>query len=223
MFRMKDAKLVSKSLVFLDTKFMGLLPSQVSGQLNSSPFYGINKVILEKTLRDMDIDLQEEESSHSDNDFGNRHSFCNDTYTFIHDYLPPKFNIIHKTNYNDNSNINKIAKELLSYIDIKKIGVMGINFEFRIPITDFNYKTEIVNKRFSRELEGLNIKLSYPNSNKLVDFCLNITISKESDNPECLKILSNFHCVDIPNKPIESILDHNWLEIIHEKLTSFDT
>ena len=88
---------------------------------------------------------------------------------------------------------------------------------------DFDYKTEIVTNRFREGLEGLNIKLSYPSSNNLVTYCLNITINKESNDSENLKVLSNFHCVDIPNRSIESILDNDWLKIILNKLVSFDT
>jgi hypothetical protein len=216
------AKTVSQSVVFVDAKYKGLIPTgsqQLQINTSDNPFRNLANIIVLGNIMGNESGF---EVPRADQNPLTPQSFTFGDIIFTYEIFPPKFII--KQNFDakntevSDKKIKDISKKASTIGKINQsLSAIGFNYEMIIDNKDdeIKLKEKVCNPRITNDFKDVNIKLTYVEE----EMTLNLSIADATYNGQkSIFIGANFHN-DISSKNrFDNIIEKDFKRIIDRKL-----
>lgn len=210
---MSKAKIVSKSIVFVDNELKGVVPKATSEiiKIKQSPFSELASLYLLQEIVKKE-GVRTKNSSEISQEF-----IFDDEFIFTHQTFPPKFVILQKTTDKNPELLKEISMKLFSFVK-DYVGAIGVNYELFIdknkdkPIV---LRDKICNSNIKNEFESMSVNfvVNIDNLTKL-----NLKIADATlDDKEIIHISANFHNLITTTNSANDILNKNFIDDVLQK------
>lgn len=209
---MSNAKLLARSIVFIDDTLskLKLQPDQTLQIQIKNPFEPLAQALVVKSILKMPV------VEKANNTQFNKEFVCGD-YSVIYEAFPPRFQLVNREP-KDESQITKIAKEMVNFADIEKaINKVGINYELFLE-ENRNIKDYLLKDSISKEFTSLSATPVFQIDENTV---LNLTIaSAENNGKKGVYFRANFDNKITEENSLSVILDKKFRKIADDKINS---
>lgn len=209
---MSNAKLLARSIVFIDDTLskLKLQPDQTLQIQIKNPFEPLAQALVVKSILKMPV------VEKANNTQFNKEFVCGD-YSVIYEAFPPRLQLVNRYP-KDESQITKIAKEMVNFADIEKaINKVGINYELFLE-ENRNIKDYLLKDSISKEFTSLSATPVFQIDENTV---LNLTIaSAENNGKKGVYFRANFDNKITEENSLSAILDKKFRKIADDKINS---
>ncbi len=208
---MSNAKLLVRSIVFIDDTLskLKLEPNQTLQIQVKNPFEPIaHTLVLKSVLKSSVIENPNNTQFHKE--------FVCDDLTIVYDAFPPKLQIKHKTQKDENQ-IVKIAKDIIDFASVEKsVSKIGINYEMFLE-EDRNIKDYLLKDSVAKGFTSLSATPVFEIDENTT---LNLTIASaiNNDGKKGIYFQANFDNKVTDENTLSIILDKKFRKMADEKI-----